>query len=55
MIGITAKIAEFFSSLLFALFGSAIKVVLVGLLILALLGALVMAAQFMIGKRDTRE
>lgn len=54
MIGVTAKIGEFFASLLSAMFFAGVKVAFAGLCALALLLAAVIAIQWLLARRRNR-
>ena len=51
MIGVTAKIGEFFTSLILALFTAGLKFVVIGVVSLALLIGVLLALQYVLGRR----
>jgi hypothetical protein len=51
MIGTASKIGEFFASLMWALFDTAAKVVMIAVLSLALLLAVLFAVQYVLSRR----
>ena len=52
MIGITAKIGEFFTGLILALFTAGAKVLIIGVLLLVLIVGLLLGLQYVLGRRD---
>jgi hypothetical protein len=52
MIGITAKIGEFFTGLILALFTAGAKVLVIGVIVLALIVAALLGLQYVLGRRD---
>ena len=52
MIGVTAKIGEFFTSLILALFTAGMKFVVIGVVSLALVIGLLLALQYALARRD---
>ena len=52
MIGVTAKIGEFFTSLLLALFTAGFKFMVIGVISLALVIGLLLALQYVLSRHD---
>ncbi len=50
MIGVTAKIGEFFTSLILALFTAGAKVLVIGIVLLALVIAMLLGLQYLFGR-----
>lgn len=55
MVGVASKIGEFFASLMWAVLATTAKVVVAGVLVLALLVAGLFALQYLLSRRDRRD